>query len=105
MKHKCIFCKKETEWKVLRERIFSNGTKHLEGQCEECHRVKLLPQEKPLEEYTLFFGKHKGQKITEIPIDYLKWCIESDTVGGGTAWAILKLLEQKGVDIKNYRKN
>ena len=29
-------------------------------------------------DFTLKFGKHKGQKFSEVDKDYLKWCLEND---------------------------
>ena len=29
-------------------------------------------------DFTLKFGKHKGQKFSEVDKDYLKWCLEHD---------------------------
>lgn len=28
-------------------------------------------------DFTLYFGKHKGKKLSEVPVDYLKWCLEN----------------------------
>ena len=99
---KCIFCKKEVEWKTA-ERIFANGTRHIQGTCFECGYTKLLPQEKIPEECIFHFGKHKGKNITEVPTDYLLWCLKEDVVGGGMALATLEYLQKKGIDIINYR--
>ena len=29
-------------------------------------------------DFTLKFGKHKGQKFSEVDKDYLQWCLEND---------------------------
>ena len=33
---------------------------------------------KDVGDFTLKFGKHKGQKFSEVDKDYLKWCLEND---------------------------
>ncbi|MFH2018624.1 MAG: hypothetical protein ABII98_01390 [bacterium] len=84
---KCIFCKKVVEWKK-EELVFKNGTKHIRGTCPLCGYIKYLPQEKSFDKHIFYFGKHKGKNITEVPKDYLEWCLKEDIVGGGLRLAI-----------------
>ena len=103
-KHRCIDCKKITVWEIW-EVVHRNGMNHTKGECKECGQQKLLPKERTYEESILYFGKHKGKNITEIPPDYLVWALEKDVIGGGLAWKTLEYLKEIGVPILNYRTN
>jgi hypothetical protein len=52
---------------------------HLKALCSSCNSyIKFIAQEKPRDEYTMFFGKHKGKTLCEIAqepggLDYLRW--------------------------------
>lgn len=35
-----------------------------------------------ISEIKLRFGKYKGRKIKDVPIDYLKWCVDKDVLRG-----------------------
>lgn len=102
MLYKCFKCNKETEWEV-KDRTFSNGLVHSWGTCSGCKTQRALPQHKTPEGCILWFGKHKGKNITEVPTDYLLWALSTDAIGGGTAWTTINYLKSKGVDVKNYR--
>ncbi|MEK6880071.1 MAG: hypothetical protein AABY22_10705 [Nanoarchaeota archaeon] len=95
---KCFYCKKETEWKT-EERIFSNGIVHIQGTCLDCGNKRILPKERSYEECILYFGKHKGKNITEIPTDYLVWSLEENLISGGTARKTIQYLKQKGIEV------
>jgi hypothetical protein len=59
----------------IKEVVFKNGTTHLERRCSKCYKyLGYQPQER--EDYTLFFGKHKGKtikEIAEVDKEYLEW--------------------------------
>lgn len=29
-------------------------------------------------DYVIYFGKHKGKKLSDVPRDYLEWCLKAD---------------------------
>jgi len=61
------------------ERIFRNGTKHIEARCPVCGKyIKYLPQDN----FRMPFGKYKGMDIMDVArkdIDYLRWLEENTT--------------------------
>lgn len=74
----------------LREKLFVNGTMHVEAVCAACEKhyqyVSQAPREfaddaKPLEELKMPFGKHKGVLLSECPKDYLQWASDNLTSG------------------------
>ena len=52
--------------------IFKNGITHIKVECADCGKF-LKWQKKPSSDFTLWFGKHKGKCLKEVPLDYLKW--------------------------------
>jgi len=50
-------------------------------RCAKCRNsFGSLPHkvdEQNVGDFVVYFGKHKGQKLSEIPVDYLKWCAEN----------------------------
>ena len=98
----CFKCGKKTEWKT-KDVTFKDGSKRIQGTCVECGGERLLPKERTYEECILHFGKYKDKNITEVPMDYLVWAIESDVIGGGLVWRTIEYLKEKGRDIKSYR--
>lgn len=78
----CMYCKQVVEWKK-HNMIFKNGAKRIKGTCPLCGYTKYLPDLLPVEERIFNFGKHKGKNITQVPKDYLLWCINNDVIGGG----------------------
>lgn len=82
MKSLCQNCNQEVEF-VTEVVLFSNGTEHIKGECSSCKRVRFLPQKKSAEEYVMPFGKHKGKRLCDIPMDYIKWLVENNVVKGG----------------------
>lgn len=77
---KCNHCKKETKMTLI-SKTFSNGIVHLLRHCPHCGGFNNYhPQEiDPLTNchWKMPFGKHKGEKLSAIPDDYLGWCIEN----------------------------
>jgi hypothetical protein len=62
------------------EQKFSNGTVHLRKQCSKCGKF-MGYQQKPLkDDFVFYFGKHKGLRLDQVPLSYLKWLIEQDWV-------------------------
>ncbi len=65
---------------IKTEKIFSNGTKHLEQRCDACGKfMGYAPQEittEKLANYKMPFGKYKDEYIAEViqkDMDYLLW--------------------------------
>ena len=66
------------EEQIEYEQIFSNGTKHLRVECVSCGAfIKYKPY--IIDTYKLWFGKHKGKMLKEVPPYYLQWYIENGT--------------------------
>jgi uncharacterized protein (DUF3820 family) len=64
--------------------ILSGGQERHYGYCGECAKelcasLKHEQTKELVENFTLYFGKHKGSKIKDVPKDYLKWCTENLT--------------------------
>lgn len=75
----CKKCKHD-EMKIT-ERIFRNGTKHLEQRCLKCNahngykKQDMNPQKAGDVVFT--FGKHKGKRICDVAKEdpeHLAWC-------------------------------
>lgn len=45
---------------------------------------------------TMPFGKHKGELISELPVDYLRWLRENTDLRGDLATAVELALEDAG---------
>ena len=43
--------------------------------------------------FKLWFGKHKGKSLRDIPREYLDWCLEARAGGGEAVQAIAEFLE------------
>ena len=99
---KCFHCNELVNWDV-EEVMHSNGTIHRKGTCPLCGATRLLAQERKRTDHIFYFGKHKGKNITQVPLDYLKWCLDKDVIGGGMAWAALEILQENGIKVDNYR--
>jgi hypothetical protein len=62
-----------------REKIFSDGSRHIELYCRKCGRNNgYKSQNKPItEEYAMHFklnfGKYKGLELQNVDDDYLNW--------------------------------
>lgn len=71
------------------------------GFCGNCG-AKLGPElrhavsKEGLEEYSLYFGIHKGKRLKDVPTDYLKWCASNltDTKVSEKIKAYLSIIEQ-----------
>jgi len=58
------------------EKIFSNGTKHIELRCKGCHTHRGYKPQGKFEDFSLWFGKHKGKTLMQIYKEepsYLDW--------------------------------
>jgi predicted nucleic acid-binding Zn-ribbon protein len=69
-------CKHENT--AEREKIFSNGTKHIERYCVDCGRhIQYVSQNK---EYIFYFGKYKGKSLRDVlseDYNYVYWLLEN----------------------------
>ena len=56
--------------------LFKNGITHIKVECCDCGRfIKWKPQSS--RDFKLWFGKHKGKELREVPKDYLWWYLEN----------------------------
>jgi hypothetical protein len=95
----CNHCGHEEEKQYII--INSAGIEHLRADCAKCGRYKrFVPQDKPLSEWVMPFGKYKGKKLKEIDYDYLWWGAENIT--GNSGKKITAYLESLSTD---YTKN
>ena len=57
---------------IEKTQTFKNGITHIRLECIDCGRfIKYKPQH--IETFKLWFGKHKGKELKEVPKDYLEW--------------------------------
>ena len=50
-------------------------------------------------EYVLSFGRHKGEKLVDIPKSYTDWCLESEKINDEVKEAIKFIYADKGIKI------
>jgi hypothetical protein len=67
----------------ITEKVFKNGSIHLEKRCKECNKhLGYEPQNKPIEEsFVLPFGKYKGKTlkfIFDTDFNYLDWLANTE---------------------------
>lgn len=79
----------------ITEKIFSNGTKHLERRCIKCGRhLGYQAQNNDLKhEDLIYFKKHKGKTLIDVAredVGYLEWIAENC---GSYGLKVLKYLE------------
>jgi hypothetical protein len=100
---KCKTCEIQT-----REKIFSNGTKHIERYCAVCdghHGYQRQPVS--IERATAFrieFGKHRGMALPEIldfDPSYVRWL--ANTASGSVAEMAKMLIEEKRRKLRHDR--
>jgi hypothetical protein len=69
---------------IVTLQTFANGTQHRRCCCARCGAfLRFIPQ--PLEQGqkpVLYFGKHQGTPLTEIPTDYLEWVTNNVRLSG-----------------------
>lgn len=86
----CSRCKEDVV-PVYATQIFSNQTKHISARCSSCNKfLKYMPQNDGGDK-KIFFGKHKGRAIKEVPKDYLLWLLKKNVVKGSLREAIIKI--------------
>jgi uncharacterized protein (DUF3820 family)/uncharacterized protein YbaR (Trm112 family) len=79
---------------VVKEKEFRNKTIHHEAYCMVCDKwLKLVPQNKPIEEIIMPFGKYKGTKLVEIPKDYFEFIIQNNYAKGNLKKQIESLIK------------
>lgn len=73
MSETCVSCHAPLE---TREQVYNN-IKHLELYCTGCGKhVRFLKSTTP-ETFVMPFGKHKGDQLQNIPLDYLHWGVSN----------------------------
>lgn len=69
----CTRCESNTLHSVIYT-IMANGNPIRKGECQSCGIKRALPQNNVSDEETeLHFGKYKGEKLKDVPSDYLHW--------------------------------
>tara|TARA_R100000773_G_C4221396_1_gene120591 strand:+ start:10929 stop:11189 length:261 start_codon:yes stop_codon:yes gene_type:complete len=71
MTNECL-CIETLEYPVT----FKNGITHIRVECCDCGKF-IKWKAKPLDEFTMWFGKYKGEKLKDIPDDYLSWYVKN----------------------------
>lgn len=71
---KCSYCSGELIGKNV---VHSNGKKHIKLICKECGIWNGFAKSVETKDFIMPFGKYKGQKISELPTDYIHWCMEN----------------------------
>ena len=75
---------------------FKNGTKHLRTSCKGCGRFRGFKQQSIKDDYILYFGKYKGEKLIDIKDnDYLAWLLEQDFIKNNLKEKIKQILNDK----------
>jgi uncharacterized protein (DUF3820 family) len=49
--------------------------------------------------HVLPFGKHKGQELSSVPTDYLRWCLGNCKLSSGFRVAVVAELHALGVEL------
>jgi len=63
------------------------------ARCKNCtSKMGFLQHNKPLEEREIYFGKHKGKKLVDVPKDYLRWTLDNVDLSGGLRKNIIEVL-------------
>jgi hypothetical protein len=80
MNDKELFCQKcETVWKISDIKLTQAG-QHIKASCPMCDRfLKFLQQTPPSGDDVMPFGKHKGEKVSDIVLkdnNYAQWASE-----------------------------
>ena len=77
----CTSCKSIKTHQV-KYQTMADGKPWRRGLCTGCGQVRSLPlNNKPLEDEVIHFGKHKAQKLINIPVDYLQWAVDNANLG------------------------
>ena len=91
----CFHCKKEVEMKIVEE-TFSNGTVHNAQYCPLCGGHNKYARRLANDCVEMFVGKYKGEMLTEIPSDYMKWAIEKGAFSNGIRNRFREILYSRG---------
>ena len=77
-KEYCTTCKVSVDHEVDYKKM-SDGRDMRSGKCSKCGHARALPLfDGPPEDQKIFFGKHKGKALKEVPVDYLTWLLTTD---------------------------
>lgn len=95
LKHVGLYCRR-----VIWARVYRNAVTHHELNCA-CSRSAIANVGKLTrpDDFVFYFGKHKGKKITEVPMDYLLWAAAN--IDGRTQVKIKAFLDYLKRDQKN----
>jgi len=78
MEESCRVCGVINPQWVVTDKIFKNGTKHKEMRCPDCQ--SFYKYQKQNKEDIFYFGKYKGEKVSEVMVkdeDYIKWFLKN----------------------------
>lgn len=76
-----VFGKEKRTWKLFGEggKLLTGLPMHEIGTIARDESVAVNDKHEEEKEGVMTFGKHKGELIKDVPISYLKWCIENVT--------------------------
>lgn len=73
----CTSCKIITDH-LVEYLTMADGRPYRKGKCGKCSVTRALPHNTlPPGDTTLHFGKHKGVKLKDVPVDYLEWLLST----------------------------
>jgi len=77
----------------ISKQVFKNGITHHRKTCKTCKKfLGYAPQPLNPETTKIYFGKHKGQFVKDLPIDYLNWLLNEPWVKANLKELIVSLL-------------
>jgi uncharacterized protein (DUF3820 family) len=55
---------------------------HIKAICNNCNQYIQFVQQGVTDETIMFYGKHKGRKLKDVPPEYFVWLYENTKVSG-----------------------
>ena len=74
---------------------FLESNKAIQMRCSACGKFFGNYKYAKAETYIMPFGKHKGEKLTELPNDYLEWLYYKSDISGNLYDAVEEILERR----------
>ena len=66
---------------IITKQVFKNGITHHRKTCSTCNKfLGYAPQKLNIETARIYFGKHNGELVKDLPEDYLNWLLKQNWV-------------------------